>query len=57
MKNYRKIQKQISFAYEDGYKALEWLLEQVNDTPRETYSGYIVKLLLEDKERKESIEK
>lgn len=52
--DYKKIQKQFSFAYKDGHEALDWLLEQVKKDPRETNSNYVVKLLLEDKRRKTS---
>ena len=56
LNNYKKIQKQFSFAYRDGYEALEWLNEQVKTNPRETNSSYIVKLLLEDKKRRTSMD-
>lgn len=51
---FKKKQKQISFAYEDGYEALDWLIEQAKKDCRENCSAYIVKLLLEDKARKQS---
>lgn len=46
-----KKQKTVSFAFEDGYEALEWLENQAANT-RLGISGYIINLLLEDKKQK-----
>ena len=40
--------KTISFAYDDGYEALEWLEFQSQGRPRGA-SGYLIELLLKDK--------
>lgn len=40
--------KTISFAYDDGYEALEWLESQSQGRPRGA-SGYLIELLLKDK--------
>ena len=44
-----KQMKVLSFAYDDGYEALDWLKERGKET-RGGMSAYIVKLLLEDKQ-------
>lgn len=49
--DYKKISRNISFAYKSGYEALEWL-EECKDELKGGKSAYIVKLLLEDKARK-----
>ncbi|HSQ89802.1 hypothetical protein [Romboutsia sp.] len=49
---YKKICRTFSFAFEEGHKALEHL-EYASMNFRGGKSGYIVKLLLEDKERME----
>ena len=44
-----RIRKTFSFAYHDGYEALEWLESQADANDRGGMSAYIIKLLLEDK--------
>lgn len=53
---FKKKQKQISFAYRAGHDALEWLLKQADENYNGNASAYVVKLLLEDKKRKQSEE-
>lgn len=53
---FKKKQKQISFAYKEGYDALDWLIQQAKKECRGNCSAYIVNLLLEDKKRKQSKE-
>lgn len=53
---FKKKQKQISFAYKAGHDALEWLLKQADENYNGNASAYVVKLLLEDKKRKQSEE-
>lgn len=55
-KQFKKKQKQISFAYKEGHDALEWLLEYAQKEYRGNCSAYIVDLLLQDKEKKQSKE-
>lgn len=43
-----KIKKMFSFAYEDGYEALDWLDERGKET-KGGMSAYIIRLILEDK--------
>lgn len=47
---YKKKQRTLSFAYEEGYKALDYL-ERMGEITVGGKSGYIVKLLLEDMQR------
>ena len=47
---YKKKQRTLSFAYEKGYKALDYL-ERMGENTVGGKSGYIVKLLLEDMQR------
>ena len=47
---YKKKQRTLSFAYEEGYKALDYL-ERMGENTVGGKSGYIVKLLLEDMQR------
>lgn len=49
--NYKKIPRTFSFAYEDGYKALEYL-DKIGKTVVGGKSGYIVNLILQDMEKK-----
>lgn len=51
---YKKQQKTFSFAYEHGYRALEYL-EKVGKTVVGGKSGYIINLILQDMERREKI--
>lgn len=51
-----KKQKTLSFAYDDGYEALEWLEKQSTNT-RGGISGYIIDLILKDKKMKEESSK
>lgn len=51
---YKKKQKQLSFAYKEGYDALEWLTQQADKEYHGNCSAYVVKLLLEDKQKKQS---
>ena len=46
-----KKMKVLSFAFEDGYEALDWLTEKGKET-RGGMSAYIVRVLLEDKQNK-----
>lgn len=48
--NFKKIPRTFSFAYEDGYKALEYL-DKIGKTVVGGKSGYIIKLILQDMER------
>lgn len=50
----RKV-KPISFSDEDGHEALEWLITKKND--KGGMSGYITKLILEDKRKQENNKK
>ena len=47
---HKKIPRTFSFAYEDGYKALEYL-DKVGKTVVGGKSGYIVSLILKDMEK------
>lgn len=49
---YKKQARTISFAYEDGYKALEYFDSITPRTVAGGKSGYIVNLILEDMRRK-----
>ena len=50
--NYRKQVRTISFAYEDGHKALRYLDSITPRTVAGGKSGYVVGLILEDMKRK-----
>ena len=47
---YKKIARTFSFAYEEGYRALEYL-DKVGKTVVGGKSGYIVNLILQDMEK------
>lgn len=49
---YKKIPRTFSFAYEDGYKALEYL-DKVGKTVVGGKSGYIINLILQDMRKNE----
>lgn len=51
---YKKKLRTFSFAYEDGYKALDYL-DKIGKTVVGGKSGYIVNLILQDMERKQKI--
>lgn len=50
--NYKKIPRTFSFAYEDGYKALEYL-DKIGKTVVGGKSGYIINLILQDMQKNE----
>lgn len=50
---YKKIPRTFSFAYEDGYKALEYL-DKVGKTVVGGKSGYIINLILQDMQRQQN---
>ena len=47
---HKKITRTFSFAYEDGYRALEYL-DKVGKTMFVGKSGYIINLILQDMEK------
>ena len=47
---HKKITRTFSFAYEDGYRALEYL-DKVSKTMFGGKSGYIINLILQDMEK------
>ena len=47
---HKKITRTFSFAYEDGYRALEYL-DKVGKTMFGGKSGYIINLILQDMEK------
>lgn len=49
---YKKISRTFSFAYEDGYRALEYL-DKIGKTVVGGKSGYIVNLILQDMNKNE----
>lgn len=53
---HKKIQRTFSFAYEDGYQALEFLDEMAHVIVGGR-SGYIISLILQDKQRRENLKK
>ena len=51
---HKKIQRTFSFAYEDGYQALEFL-DEIGRTVVGGKSGYIINLILQDMQKRKQI--